>query len=617
MADRDERHDSANTGQPVSFWQDWFERYAPAPVSTDVQWRELGQGWHDAVEAWWQDAGKRSPVDGRQALRQCVNQGKTFFQLADGVTRSAASAGADAEALSHHDVLWRLPLEIWERVAAGALASQPGEAGTLTRDSLHAYQRALHDYVNMLRGVGADTLKGVSESWQERRDAAGAEAGLRELFDTYVDIGEQRYQELVSSEAFAETAGRLINTFVNLVADIRQRSTAPGGAGDSGAQPAPQAPPGTAGTPTDAAKLMASLGIAPEQTLAELRTFGDKLNLALATLQDIGRIEVGTSARDAVLRDGKITLYHYRPTAGASNPVPVLIVYALANRPYMMDLEPRRSLIRGLLDAGLDVYLIDWGYPDEGDRERGLADHVLERLGKCVQAVCRRHAVDSISLLGVCQGGTFSLCYSALNPERVHNLVLMVTPVDFHTPDNLLTAWLRHVDVDRMVDVLGNIPGTLLNWAFVSMKPLRLTGQKYLDMLDLAGDEDKIRTFLRMERWIHDSPDQAGECFREFVRDLIQQNKLVKGTLRIGTREVDLSKITMPVLNVYAAHDHIVPPAASLALEEHISSRDYSTCEFEGGHIGIYVSARAQRKVPGKIAGWLRARCRAQQQRSP
>ena len=149
------------------------------------------------------------------------------------------------------------------------------------------------------------------------------------------------------------------------------------------------------------------------------------------------------------------------------------------------------------------------------------------------------------------------------------------------------------------------------------MKPLRLTGQKYLDMLDLLDDEEKARTFLRMEKWIHDSPAQAGECFRQFAKDLFQKNKLVEGTLHVGERVVDLRKITMPVLNVYATQDHIVPPDATLALEKHIATTDYTAFAFEGGHIGIYVSARAQREVPQKIAEWLRARCHLESDASP
>jgi polyhydroxyalkanoate synthase len=593
MADsRDRDETPEDSGQAASFWEDWFRRQEAFTAASAEQWRSLGDGWRDAVEGWWQQAGDRSPPEGREVLRQAADQGRSFFELADGVARGAGETPPD------QDILWRLPLRIWDR-AAGEIAGSGSESSKALVD----YQRALADYAAMLNGVGSDTLKEVSESWQARE----ADAGLRSLFDLCVDVGEQRYHDLVSGEDFAEVGGRLINTLVTLAAESPDPAN-----GETGAAPGTSDPGETTrGGPVpgaDPAEVMARLGIDPGRTLAELRAFGAKLNVALTTLRDIGRIDVGASAREVVTRDGKLTLYHYQPTTGVTNPVPVLIVYALANRPYMMDLEAERSMIRGLLDEGLDVYLVDWGYPDGDDRDLSLDDYVEARLGACVQTVCDRHGLDSITLLGVCQGGTFSLCFSALHPEKVRQLVLMVTPVDFHTPDNLLTAWLRHVDVDKMVDTLGNIPGTLLNWAFISMKPLRLTGQKYLDMLDLLDDADRARTFLRMEKWIHDSPDQAGECFRQFVKDLYQQNRLVEGGLRIGDRDVDLRKVAMPVLNIYATQDHIVPPAATLALEQHIASTDYTTCAFEGGHIGIYVSNKAQQQVPSTIARWLHTR---------
>ena len=136
-------------------------------------------------------------------------------------------------------------------------------------------------------------------------------------------------------------------------------------------------------------------------------------------------------------------------------------------------------------------------------------------------------------------------------------------------------------------------------------------------LLDLLDDEEKAKTFLRMEKWIHDNPDQAGECFRQFVKDLYQENILIEGKMRIGDRDVALNRITMPVLNLYASHDHIVPPSASLALEDGVATTDYTAWEFEGGHIGIYVSARAQQQVPEKIAEWLHARCPDSAEPSP
>jgi polyhydroxyalkanoate synthase len=495
------------------------------------------------------------------------------------------------------------------------LASEPSaerSAGS-HGEALHAYQRALLEYAGALRDVSAKSLADVADAWRRRRSSAGPRANLRELFELYVDLGERRYHELVSSQAFAEIAGRLINSLVECIHHGRTNS-AGFGAGKPVDAAAP--PSGLGGFP-ECPGLLADFGFGIEQTMAELQAFGEKLNVGVATLRQLGPIDVGTSEKEAVHNDGKVTLYRYKPTGELSNPIPVLIVYALANRPYMMDLEAQRSLVRGLMDKGLEVYLIDWGYPDEGDTKLGLDDYINRFIDGCVESLRDRHGLDRINLLGVCQGGTFSLCYSALNADKIHNLVLMVTPVDFHTPDALLTTWLRHVDVDALVDVLGNVPGELLNWAFVSMKPLRLTGQKYLDMLDLLDDEEKAKTFLRMEKWIHDCPAQAGKCFRQFVKDLFQQNKLVKGALHVGDRLVDLRQITMPVLNLYATQDHIVPPDGTLALKDHIATTDYTTFAFEGGHIGIYVSARAQREVPQKIAGWLHAHCDPKPETSP
>jgi polyhydroxyalkanoate synthase len=124
-----------------------------------------------------------------------------------------------------------------------------------------------------------------------------------------------------------------------------------------------------------------------------------------------------------------------------------------------------------LLEAGLDVYLIDWGYPDRADRYLTLDDYINGYIDRCVDVIRKRHGLDKINVLGICQGGTFSLCYSAIHPQKVRNLVTMVTPVDFHTEDNLLSHWAKKLDVDLLVDTLGNIPGELMNWSFLSLKP--------------------------------------------------------------------------------------------------------------------------------------------------
>lgn len=596
------------SGKPLPPWPDWYAQFGRGGSAPQGSAQALDAAWREAVNSWWQGVADATPAQALELLKPAVDQSLAFIALTSAIGQHRASEASE-------DVLWHQPLRLWEQAARRMLATEFGPEGASAafEKALHAYRRALQEYAGALRDVSARALGDVADAWPKRPPSPGSGGELRALFDLYVDMGERRYHELVSSEKFAELGGRLINNLVDCARYGRGGAAAP--AVD---EPLASAPPRARAAQSPPLQgLLADLGFELEQTLAELKAFGEKLNVGIETLRDLGPVDVGSSAKEVVYRDGKLTLYRYLPSSAPTNPVPVLIVYALANRPYMMDLQPQRSLIRGLMEMGLEVYLIDWGYADEQDAELGLDDYINGFIDACVDELRHRHRLDRINLLGVCQGGTFSLCYGALHAHKVRNLVLMVTPVDFHTPDNLLTTWLRHVDVDRLVDVLGNVPGELLNWAFVSLKPLRLTGQKYLDMVNLLDDREKARTFLRMEKWIHDSPPQAGECFRQFVKDLFQENKLVKGTFKIGERVVDLQQVTMPVLNVYATQDHIVPPDAALGIEGRIASADYTTFAFEGGHIGIYVSAKAQREVPQTIAEWLHARCDSEPETSP
>ena len=353
---------------------------------------------------------------------------------------------------------------------------------------------------------------------------------------------------------------------------------------------------------------MTRLALDPARMAGEMAEFSRRMTLAAQQLATLDVRAEGCSPRTEVLRRDKLVLWRYEPLAPSAGLAPLVICYALVNRPYMMDLQPDRSLIRGLLAHGLDVYLIDWGYPGPEDSHHSLDDYVNRDLGACIDRVRKAHDVEAVNLLGVCQGGTMSLCHTALHPARVKNLVTMVTPVDFHTPENLLSKWARKLDVDRIVDALGNVPGELLNAAFIALMPLRLTARKYAGLADIADDRVALENFLRMERWIQDSPDQAGTAFREFIRAFFQENGLVRGGLEIAGRAVDMRAITCPILNIFASQDHLVPPSASTPLEGLTASRDYTPFEFDGGHIGIYVSRSAQELLPRTIAQWLTSR---------
>ena len=340
----------------------------------------------------------------------------------------------------------------------------------------------------------------------------------------------------------------------------------------------------------------------------EIEKYSSRLLKTTETLLKTEDVDLATSPKDLVFQEDKVKLYHFRPRTRRTCSVPLLISYALVNRETMMDLEEGRSLIRNMLDHGLDIYIIIWGYPSRLERYVTLDDYIDIYMNDCVDHVRKEGGLEKINLMGVCQGGTFAAIYAALYPEKVRNLVTIVTPIDFDTDDGLLNVWSRYMDVDLMVDTLGNIPGDFMNLGFLMLKPFQLMIDKYIGLVE-TEDPATVQNFLRMERWIFDSPDQAGETLRKFVNELYKENRLIKGKLQIGGRKVDLKRIDMPLLNIYAEQDHLVPPSSSKPLAELVSSTDTTTRSFPVGHIGMYVSSKSQKELGPTIAGWLIERC--------
>ena len=342
--------------------------------------------------------------------------------------------------------------------------------------------------------------------------------------------------------------------------------------------------------------------------IKEASELGEKAIRGLETVSAIKEIDVGTAPKDLVYQDDKLNLYHYRQECDITCKAPVLIVYALVNRQYMLDLQPDRSVVRNLLQHGLDLYIIDWGYPTKADMYITLDDYITGYLDGCVDFIRRSTGNKKITLMGICQGGTFSAIYAALYPDKVKNLVTLVAPFDFSTNDGLLFSWSKHMNAEALAEVYRVVPGEFLNMGFLMMMPYTLNVRKYVEMFDIMEDREKLLNFLRMEKWIFDSPGQAGACFSQFIRDLYQENGLVRGTLKIDGRTVDLKNITMPLLNIYARADHLVPPASTRPLNDLVGSTDKSLYEFKGGHIGVFVGSRSQSELAPNIAGWLHER---------
>jgi polyhydroxyalkanoate synthase len=345
----------------------------------------------------------------------------------------------------------------------------------------------------------------------------------------------------------------------------------------------------------------------------------DKFKHGMELLIKSPDFSVGTTPSEVIYTEDKMKLIHYIPNVAKTHPVPILIVYALVNRYYILDLQPDKSVIKKLLEEGFDVYVIDWGYPSGSDRYLTLDDYVNGYLHNSVEKIKEKGGLDKITLLGICQGGTFSIMYSALHPENVQNLVTLVAPVNFDSNKGILNLWAKGLDVDKIVDYYGIVPGDFLNSAFLLLDPLRLMIDKYIGMFDRIEynpddqtcdlrNEDYLKNFLRMEKWIFDSPDQAGETFRQFMKDCYQKNLLIKNEMMLNGKKINLKNITMPLLNVMAEFDHLVPTDSSIPLSDAVSSTDKDTLVFPTGHIGIFVGSKSQKEVCPKIAAWLKPR---------
>jgi polyhydroxyalkanoate synthase len=351
---------------------------------------------------------------------------------------------------------------------------------------------------------------------------------------------------------------------------------------------------------------MTQLGSTPVSALSDAAKVGAKMltgGQLLANMRDAD-VQIATTPKDLVWTQDKVSLYHFRPLAEKRVNVPLLICYGLVGRWTMTDLQEDRSLVRNLLNLGLDLYVVDWGNPSRADRYLTLDDYIMGYLDAVIAEIAKRANVPKVNLMGVCEGGVFATAFTALEPERINTLTLTITPIDFHadTVDDRLghgfiNIWTRSIspeDIDRLIDANGNLPGEFMGAIFNQMSPMRSLLKYNLDLLDIVDDEQRLLNWLRMEKWIADRPDHPGEAAKQWMKDLYQQNKLVRNEWELDGRRIDLQNITMPVLNVYAKDDHIIPPATSRALGPMVGSKDYTELALSGGHIGVFVGGRSQ-----------------------
>jgi len=333
------------------------------------------------------------------------------------------------------------------------------------------------------------------------------------------------------------------------------------------------------------------------------------LSLINARRQSRGRApvawpQVAVTPSDLMWQEGNARLIRYRRDAAATAKTPLLFVCSLINRPYVLDLLAERSVVRGLLERGHDVWLLDWGTPTAADATRPLGDYALEQLPRAAAVVTARAGSDRLHLAGYCMGGTLSLMAIAADRVPAASLVAMATPVALHD-DGLLSLWCRAPGFDpaELAQAYGNVPPHILQPAFKMLDPVSLA-TKFVHLDGKVEDDDFVRFFLAMETWLEDSVAFPGRAFVDWV-ELYRSDALARNELVAGGVPIDLRRIGCPLFHVIADGDYITPPASSLALERLTSTRAQETVRLPGGHIGLSTGRAAHERLWPAVSDWL------------
>jgi polyhydroxyalkanoate synthase len=326
------------------------------------------------------------------------------------------------------------------------------------------------------------------------------------------------------------------------------------------------------------------------------------------------RATVAQTPKQVIWTLNKARLYRYVHVVPAEqrHKVPLLLVFALMNKPYILDLRPGHSFIEYMVKRGFDIYLLDWGAPGLEDKELKFDDYVLDYLPRAIRKLKAVSGSEEFSMLGWCIGAILSTMYAALRPDDgLKNLLLLTAPLDFS--DKTAGGFIRwvndtHFDPEKIIDAFGNVPGEMIDYGAKALKPVENYIGSYLTLWDNLDNPRAVEAWHAMNTWVSDLIPMSGAVYRQLIGDLYRENRLIEGKMVLRGERVDLSRIRANLLNVIALADHISPPCQSESIMTKVSSKDQHVLKVKGGHIGMMAGSGAQKFTWPHIEEWLAAR---------
>jgi polyhydroxyalkanoate synthase len=359
------------------------------------------------------------------------------------------------------------------------------------------------------------------------------------------------------------------------------------------------------GAMTSAPYSPSELGAELQRIEAQIRTFARVTSTPYPVAQ---------TPKEAVWTLNKARLYRYVPVVPAEGrfPVPLVLVFALMNRPTILDLRPGNSFVEYMVGQGFDVYLLDWGVPGLEDKDLEFDDYVLEYMPRAIRKVKALSGSSDFSLLGWCIGAILTTMYAALrSDDGLKNLLLLTAPLDFEDKTcGSFVKWVdeRYFNVDKILQLYGNMPGEMLDYGAKALKPVENYIGNYIRLWDNIDNPKIVEAWQSMNTWVTDLAPMPGGVFRQLIVDLYRNNRLMEGTMTLRGERIDLGKIRASVLNLVAEQDHIVPPGETVGVMTKIGSRDKKLLSIPGGHIGVMAGSAAIKRTWPALEAWLAAR---------
>ena len=316
---------------------------------------------------------------------------------------------------------------------------------------------------------------------------------------------------------------------------------------------------------------------------------------------------VGATPKDVVWRRDRAELWRYRADAPIRYEEPLVFVHSLVSRSYILDLRPGNSAVEFFLAQGFDVYMLDWGTPDERDAENTLETYVDEYLPRAVAVALRESRSKKVTLAGYCLGGTFAILYSAgYDDAPVRNLVLMASPVDYSKMGVMVAAVQEgRLEVDEMLDDTGNVPADALYSGFFMQAPTKQIAQ-HATLLENLWNDDFVAGYQAMALWSRDHVPFPGAAMRQIVEEFVRRNALTTGRLRLRGRTVAFSAFDGNVLNAFAERDNVVPVEAVEPLTDLVGDPSRrEELRLGGGHVTFATGGHAFKHTLPAISGWI------------